>query len=124
MNKALLNTAQQREVLNGKKEWIMSNHFIELCCECKGVVSQCRCMGCDKKFRWSKSPCDKCQEQGVCAYISHELNSECKRKAEWRIWPELSLPTDACSEHIAELIDDEVMQCTLKRLPRKEGNGE
>lgn len=37
------------------------NHFIEICVKCGAVISQCRCMACDKIKK--EGICPKCLEK-------------------------------------------------------------
>lgn len=39
------------------------NHYIERCRECKNIISQCRCMSCDKELRWSL--CANCKDKDI-----------------------------------------------------------
>jgi RecJ-like exonuclease len=49
------------------------SHFIEKCPKCNGIVSQCRCMSCDKVQRVSKEPCENCKKEGS---MDNEQNPE------------------------------------------------
>jgi hypothetical protein len=45
-------------------------HFIKYCLTCQNVISQCRCMACDKTVLFGV--CDKCNEKGVPSPASSE----------------------------------------------------
>jgi len=42
------------------------SHFIEYCSDCYAVISQCRCMDCNKTIKWGQcSKCKRMEELGI-----------------------------------------------------------
>jgi hypothetical protein len=49
------------------------SHYIEKCPQCYAVLSQCRCMACDKEERWSLEPCEKCKKDNQQLKVGGEV---------------------------------------------------